>query len=202
MTLRVGLTGGIGSGKSTVASVFKSCDIPVIDLDHIAHQLTALNGVALPKIRLVFGADVFEQNDSLSRSKLRTLVFNDPCSKKKLEAILHPLLFQEALKQYEEHAKNASIVIFDIPLLTSGSLWLEHLDRILVIDCSETTQIKRVIERSGWEERQIRQVITQQPSREERLSIATDIIENDGIAMAELEKQVIKLLKRWPNNNL
>lgn len=199
MVLRIGLTGGIGSGKSTVATIFQSLNIPVVDADKIAHQLTAPNGGALSQIKAIFGTSVFQEDGTLSRDRLRQRVFNNIDCKKQLEAVLHPLIFNEAQRQCKEYAKSSPIIIFDIPLLAPGSIWLKHLDRILVIDCSEETQIARVMQRSGWDEAQIRQVIAQQVSREQRLKLATDVIINDGISMADLEKQIIELLKQWHN---
>lgn len=197
MTLRVGLTGGIGSGKSTVATIFLEFNIPVIDADSISHQLTQINGQALPAIKAAFGDVIFTSNGELDRALLRTLVFKSSHNKRLLEGIMHPLIRSQMQNQYQQYANKTDIVVLDIPLLTPKSAWLDWCDRILVIDCSQHTQVQRVMQRSGWSQQQVQQVIAQQASREQRLSIASDIIKNDHITKADLRQHIEKLLMYW-----
>ncbi|RUS66277.1 Dephospho-CoA kinase [Saezia sanguinis] len=195
--LRAGLTGGIGSGKSTVSAMFQRLGVPVIDTDQISRHLTQLQGAAIPHIRAVFGHTLFDADGSLSRQRLRELIFGSPAHKKQLEGILHPLIREEAEKQFTQYAHQSDVVIFDIPLLAPGSVWLQSLQRILVIDSQEQTQIQRVVSRSGWSAQQVKAVIAQQASREQRLSIATDVIVNDHITLDQLERQVQGILDQW-----
>lgn len=196
--LRVGLTGGIGSGKSTVASLFRQFSIPVIDFDQIAKDLTQGSDTpALQQIRKTFGVQVFQSDHTLSRSRLRELVFQSQANKKQLENILHPLIREKAQQQYDKLAATSPIIVFDMPLLAESNEWQKGLDKILVIDCDETTQIQRVIARSGWSEKEIRAVIASQASRSQRLAIATDVIINNDISIDELKNQVRLLLHQW-----
>lgn len=198
MVLRAGLTGGIGSGKSTVAGMFRSLGIPVVDTDLISHQLTEKpHGRALPQIQTVFGDAVFEPDGSFSRQRLRDLVFSSPAHKRQLEAILHPLIREEMQKQFLYYANQSDIVVLDIPLLAESDAWQSQLDRILVIDCSPQTQLNRVMARSGWPQKQVERVIAQQASREERLAIATDVIFNEGISLAQLRIEAQAVVARW-----
>lgn len=197
MTLRAGLTGGIGSGKSSASHVFESLGVPVIDTDRIARELTAPQGAALPMIREAFGDILFAPAGTLDRASLRKLVFSNPVSKKKLESILHPLIRQEAADQFACLSAKSSVVVFDIPLLAPGSPWLQGLQRVLVIDCLITTQIERVISRSGWSKEQVKSIIAQQITRNERLSIATDIITNEHITLDEFASEVRAVCERW-----
>ena len=197
-SLRVGLTGGIGSGKSTVAAIFLSHGIPVIDFDKIARDLTqGQNTVALTQIRQVFGDQVFQPDGTLSRAHLRKLVFQSKLHKRRLENILHPLIRDEAERQYAVLAPTSPIVIFDMPLLAESETWQKKLDKILVIDCDEATQIQRVIARSGWPEAQIKAIIATQATRSQRLAIATDVITNNDTTIPALENQILSLLHQW-----
>lgn len=197
MTLRAGLTGGIGSGKSTVAKIFVEFKIPVIDADDISHQLTQPNGQALPSIKMAFSDSVFLSDGTLNRANLRSIVFQSPPKRKLLEGIMHPLIRSQMQKQYQAYVNKHDIVVFDIPLLAPNSKWLDWCDRILLIDCSQHTQIQRVMRRAGWTHEQAQQVIAQQASREQRLSIASDIINNDNITIANLRQQVDAIIMHW-----
>ena len=196
--LRVGLTGGIGSGKSTVAAIFNQHGIPVIDFDQISRELTqGINDSALQHIRSQFGDHFFDADGTLSRARIREAVFQSPAQKQKLEDILHPAIRTEAERQYQDHAQNAPLVIFDMPVLAESEHWQHQLDKILVIDCEESVQIGRVMTRSGWTEAQVKAVIATQATRAQRLAIATDIIDNTNISLKELEQQVTALLQQW-----
>lgn len=199
MALKAGLTGGIGSGKSTVAAIFRRLMIPVIDADQISHELTAPQGAALALIRAHWGDTVFEADGSLSRPALRAIIFESVDAKRQLEAIMHPLIYAQIMLQFNQHAQYADIVIFDIPLLAESPTWREQLDRILVIDCSEQTQIQRVMNRSKWSKEHIQAVIAQQATRQERQAIATDIIFNDNLSLDDLEQEVKHTLSHWKN---
>ncbi|MGL4667443.1 MAG: dephospho-CoA kinase [Saezia sp.] len=196
--LRIGLTGGIGSGKSTVAGIFKRLGFPVIDFDQIAKDLTkGQDGIALKQIHTAFGNAVFQADHTLSRAQLRELIFRSEIDKKLLETILHPLIRSEAERQYQLHSRISPLVIFDMPLLAESPEWQKKLDKILVIDCNEEIQTQRVITRSGWGKEQIKAIIASQASRLERLAIATDVIVNNDISIEALEKQVGFLLNLW-----
>ena len=201
-SLRIGLTGGIGSGKSTVAAIFLRYGAPVIDFDKIARTLTqGENTPATLQIRQAFGDQVFQADGSLSRTHLRALVFQSNQYKQRLETILHPLIRDEAEHQYAALSPTAPIIIFDMPLLAEQAIWQKKLDKILVIDCDEATQIQRVIARSGWSEKQIKAVIATQATRAQRLAIATDVITNHDTSIQSLENQVFSLFTQWQQQN-
>ncbi len=174
----VGLTGGIGSGKTTVANLFAELGITVIDSDAVARQLTAPGGAAIDPIREAFGSDAIDTNGGMNRAKVREQVFGNPAAKARLEAILHPLIRQECERLASE--ANSPYIIFDVPLLIGSPHWLKRVQRILVVDCPEELQISRVITRSGLTEKQIRAIMATQSTRDERLAAADDVIENSG----------------------
>jgi dephospho-CoA kinase len=176
--LKIGLTGGIGSGKSTVAKVFEQLKIPVIDADEIAHQLVAIGQPALSQIQQEFGTAVYNPDGSLNRKKLGELVFSDPKQKQKLESILHPLVY-EAIQAELKHLNqlNKPYCIICIPLIIETNM--THLvDRILVVDCSVETQIERVRKRDNMTIERIQSIIDSQVSRTFRKSQANDLIDN------------------------
>lgn len=186
----IGLTGGIGSGKSTVADLFAAHGAAVIDTDLIAHQLTVAGGRAIDAIKLAFGADFIAANGAMDRVKMREAVFADPAPKKRLEAILHPLIRAET-----EHAAaqaQGTYLLFVVPLLVESGLWKQRVSRVLVIDCSEETQIRRVMQRNKLTEPQVRAIIAAQAPREARLAAADDIIINDSDTAA-LAPQIQRL---------
>lgn len=198
MALRAGLTGGIGCGKTTVACIFLQLGVPVIDADQISRNLTqGTQGSVLSKIRTQFGDIAFKEDNSLDRAYMRDLVFKSLQAKQKLEAILHPLIQDEIHHQFNLLASSSEIIILDIPLLSQHHMWYQLLDKILVIDCSEETQIQRVMNRSGWSKKQTLAAIAAQASRKERLSIATDVIFNDQISLDTLFVQVKAILQKW-----
>lgn len=190
MTLHIGLTGGIGSGKSTVAKLFSEEGVLIIDTDAIAHKLCAHNGIAIPFIIKEFGTSFITQKGSMNRDKMRQLIFSDPVQKTKLEKILHPLIFEVA--QIEAQNAQASYIIFVIPLLLESIQWKDYIHRILVVDCPLETQIQRTMERSHLSKKEVLAIIHSQSSRQTRLESAHDIINNDK-SIADLVQQVKKL---------
>ena len=191
----VGLTGGIGSGKSLASGFFAELGVPVIDTDQIAHALTKPDGRAIAALEAAFGAAVFKEKGVLDRNAMRSLVFSSNEAKAKLEAILHPLIKEEALSQMKT-VKNAPYLILVIPLLSVSTKDAWHLSRILLIDCQEVTQIKRVILRNGFREEEVRAVMAHQASRSERLAIADDVLENEADGLA-LKEKVAKQHERY-----
>lgn len=190
MYFSVGLTGGIGSGKTTVANLFAERGAEVIDADEIAHQLTVTGGAAIEAIRFQFGPESIQDNGSMSRAFMREKVFKDTDARKKLEAILHPMIRQQSLQMAEASTKD--YVIFVVPLLVEQPVWQKMIKRILVVDCSEDLQIKRVIERNKMNTDQVRAIMAAQATREARLELADDVIVNER-GLAELVSEVDKL---------
>lgn len=197
--LRVGVTGGVGSGKTTVTSFFKELGYPVIDFDEISKSLTqGKDAFAVQQIRETFGQNVFDDRNFLSRDLLRERVFNSVKDRICLENILHPLIRKEVELEYRAKSSLSSLVIFDIPLLAESLMWQEEMDKILVVDCDEEVQLQRVVARSNWKKEQVQAVIDSQVSRAQRLSIATDVIlNNDATSLQELKAQVKKLAEKW-----
>jgi dephospho-CoA kinase len=194
--LTLGLTGGIGSGKSTVAKILKeSLGFGLIDADQISRLLTAPKGAAIDPIRTHFGTSFITADESLDRAKMRNLVFTNPNAKSQLESILHPLIQDRIQTELSQAAQQGlSKVVFDIPLLAeSFERWKNILDAVLVVDCAPNTQIARVTERSGLTEQEILNIIRAQASREQRNAIANWVILNDGISLGELKEQVLAI---------
>jgi dephospho-CoA kinase len=175
--LSIGLTGGIGCGKTTVADQFAARGASVIDTDQIAHALTAPNGAAMPALIEEFGADYATPDGALDRAKMRALVFADPGARTRLEAILHPRI-REATAAAALLA-NGPYVIFVVPLLIESGTWRERVTRVLAIDCPEEVQVARVMARNGLPESQVRAIMAAQVTRAERQAAADDIILND-----------------------
>jgi dephospho-CoA kinase len=186
----VGLTGGIGSGKSTVAELFVQRGAALVDTDAIAHELTGPAGAAMPALREAFGAGIQRADGALDRAVMRRLVFGDAVAKRRLEAILHPLIRRES--ECRCTAATAPYVILAVPLLIESASYRQRCDRILVVDCHEATQIARVIARSGMDEAEVRAIMSAQASRQLRCAAADDCIDNDGPPEA-LPAQVEKL---------
>ncbi len=196
--LRIGLTGGIGSGKSTVSRLLAAHGAAVIDTDLIARQLTLPGGAAIPAIAAAFGADAIDPTGALARTRMREIVFGDPLKKRQLEAILHPLIGTETERQAGAASMaNAAAIVFDVPLLVESGRWRARVDQVLVVDCTHATQVERVVSRSGWTPDAVRAVIAQQAPRELRRACADAVIFNDGISLAELERHVLALWQRW-----
>jgi dephospho-CoA kinase len=185
----IGLTGGIGSGKSAAAEHFARLGAAVVDTDAIAHELTAPGGAAIPAIVAAFGPDILTPAGALDRTKMRTLAFSDPEVKHRLEAILHPLIRQESDARCRA-AADAPYVVLVVPLLIeAGEDYRRRCQRIAVVDCPEEIQIARVRARSGLDEALIRRIMAQQASRAERLAAADHILDNGG-DLARLHAQV------------
>ena len=178
--LHIGLTGGIGSGKSTVAALFKECGVTVIDSDEISHQLTQPGGGAITAIRAAFGDSCISANGALDRPHMRQLVFSDPAAKQRLEGILHPLIRAQMLVQAETSAAVSPYLLLVIPLLFETGNYLKLVQRTLVVDCAETAQVTRAMRRSGLSGEEVRAIMAQQITRAERLRRADDIIQNDS----------------------
>jgi len=187
MPFAIGLTGGIGSGKSAAARLFAERGADVIDTDAIAHQLTAPGAPALAQIAAGFGADILQPDGSLDRAQLRQRIFSDPAAKAQLEAILHPLIRQQAAALVA--ASRAPYALVVVPLLVESGGYRELIRRVLVVDCREATQMARTMARSGLTEEQTRAIMTHQATRQQRLAQADDVIDNDG-DLAKLERQV------------
>lgn len=190
----VGLTGGIGSGKSSVAALFAKRGIAVIDTDEIAHELTRPGGAAIESIRAEFGPGLIGADGALDRAKMRELVFGNFAEKKKLEAILHPLIREESLRRGECASSPYSILV--IPLLAEGGVDRSRYERVLVVDCTEDQQIERAMRRSGLSEKEVRNILAAQATREQRLSLADDVIDNRG-PPETLERQVMRLDEKY-----
>ncbi|MFZ6772074.1 dephospho-CoA kinase [Undibacterium sp. SXout7W] len=174
----LGLTGGIGSGKTTVANIFAKLGATIIDTDEIAHQLTAPGGKAIPQILAEFGADSINADGAMNRVTMRERVFTDITQKQKLEQILHPLIRQET--ELAASKADGDYTIFVVPLLVESGNWKNRVSRVLVVDCDENTQIQRVISRNGLTETQVRAIMQAQASRQQRLAAADDVIVNEG----------------------
>ena len=177
-TFAVGLTGGIGSGKSTVADLFAARGASIVDTDVIAHSLTAPGGAAMPAIVAAFGAEFADANGALDRTRMRTLVFSDAKAKATLEAILHPRIRAGALAAAE--AATGDYVMYAVPLLVESGTWRDRVSRILAVDCREDVQIARVMARNNLSETQVRAIMAAQASRAERLAAADDVIDNNA----------------------
>lgn len=194
--VHVGLTGGIGSGKSTVAAVLADCGAAVIDSDAISRGVTAPGGAAIALIARQFGAAFLTSEGAMDRDAMRRLVFADAQAKKQLEAIVHPLVGEESARQAAKAA--SACVVFDVPLLVESGRWRQRLDRVLVVDCSEATQIARVMARNGWTREAVQQVIAGQASRDQRLAAADICIYNDApLSLAALAAMVRQLAQRF-----
>jgi len=193
--LRIGLTGGIGSGKSTVGQMLQARGAAVIDADAIARQVTAAHGAAMPAIAQTFGPEFITADGALDRERMRVHVFSQPQAKQALEAIIHPLVAQETQRQAQEAlAKGHNTLVFDVPLLVeSGARWRTQVDRVLVVDCSEATQIQRVMARNGLSRETVQSIIAAQASRAQKLAAADWVIDNDGISLEALRAHVENL---------
>lgn len=190
----VGLTGGIGSGKSTVADCFAARGVPIVDTDVLARELTASEGPALEAIRAAFGDSVMPADGNLDRAALRRRVFADVDARRQLEAILHPLIRHRVERARER--LTAPYVLIVIPLLVETAGYRDMLDRILVVDCSEDLQIARVMARSGLDRDEVEAILAAQACRADRLAVADDVIDNSG-APEDLDAQVASLHQRY-----
>lgn len=194
MTYRVGLTGGIGSGKSTVAALFAGLDVPVIDTDAISHQLTQTGGVAIAAISAEFGEAYIDATGALDRTKMRQLVFSNNAARLQLENILHPLILAQAKILAE--SSPAPYVILVVPLLFESSGYRDWLNRTAVVDCPEEMQIIRATKRDGLDEKTVRAIMARQLPRTQRLEFADDVINNSG-SLPQLQRQISRLHQNY-----
>jgi dephospho-CoA kinase len=194
MSFVVGLTGGIGSGKSAAAAEFERLGAAVVDTDAIAHELTAAGGAAMGEIRQRFGSEVLAASGALDRDKMRARVFADPAAKKSLEALLHPMIREESLRRIA--GARGPYVILVVPLLVESPDYRRRVDRVLVIDAPEELQVERVRSRSGLSEAEVRAIVAAQATRAQRRAAADDLIENRGTIEA-LREQVGALHRKY-----
>lgn len=195
--LTIGLTGGIGCGKSTVAELFAKLGVIIIDTDEIAHLLTQAGGIAIPAIRSAFGADYLTSDGALDRARMRHTIFADASAKIKLESILHPLIRSDCESRMTRH-NEAPYLILVVPLLFENPSFLRMIQRVLLVNCSEQQQINRVMQRSALSEPEIRAIIAQQLPGAERIARSDDIIQNDGTC-DELTLKVLALHQYYLN---
>ena len=193
--MRVGLTGGIGSGKSTVAGFLREAGAAVVDTDAISRRLTAAGGAAMPAVAAQFGPAFVAPDGALDRDRMRALAFSDSAAKRRLEAILHPLITAQALA--EADAATAPLVVMDVPLLVESGRWRARLSRVLVIDCSPETQMARVLQRPGWTRERIEGALAAQATRAGRRAAADAVLLNDDLPLVALRNEVIDLAGRW-----
>jgi dephospho-CoA kinase len=194
---RLGLTGGIGSGKSTVARIIADFGAAVIDADAISRSLTAPHGAAIETIKQQFGEAMISTDGSLNRNRMRDLVFTDSDAKNRLESIIHPLIKLEIMRQ-EQTAMSlgTKLIVYDIPLLVESTNWRPVLDQVLVVDCLEQTQIERVMARNTLQYGDVKKIIANQVSRKMRNSAADIVIFNDSITVEQLREQVTQVVQR------
>jgi dephospho-CoA kinase len=197
--LIIGLTGGIGSGKSTVAHKLVALGAHLVDTDAISRSLTAPGGIAIPAIAHQFGPDSIDAQGAMDRKRMRELAFADPTVLAQLEGILHPLIGQVSQAEAAK-ALPGQHIVFDVPLLAeSGRRWRDIVDRIVVVDCAPETQIARVMARSGWTREAVEKVLAKQADRATRRALADHVILNEGLTLEELHAQVEKLWRLWNN---
>lgn len=198
MAARIGLTGGIGSGKSTVAGMLAQSGAALIDADAISRQATADGGAALAAIAQAFGPEFITPEGALDRERMRALAFSDPSARRRLEQIIHPLVGLESRRQAQAAVEaGCRCVVFDLPLLVESAHWRRQLDQVLVLDCSAETQIQRVMQRSGLRREEVERILASQSSRSARLHAADHVICNDGLTLSDLGELVAQLARRF-----
>jgi dephospho-CoA kinase len=190
----VGLTGGIGSGKSAVATLLGELGASIIDTDAISHSLTAAGGAAMPAIETLFGSKYLTSEGALDRAAMRELVFSDQGALLQLESVLHPLIAQKT--QVEANQANGLYLIFVVPLLVESGRWKDRVDRILVVDCSEQLQIERVTRRNNLSAGQVQAIMATQANRTQRLAAANDVVVNET-SLEALRAELEKLHQRY-----
>lgn len=194
----VGLTGGIGSGKSAAAAQFAALGTPVIDVDVISHQLTAAGQPAVLAIARELGNDMLNADGTLNRAAVRSKVFEDAAARQQLEGILHPAIYEEAQRLLQQVRNTAPYCIIVVPLLFESERYQQLIDRSLLIDCEESIQIARTMQRSQMSEIEVKNIMAAQLSRETRRQLANDIISNNG-SLDELQKNVIAFHQKYIN---
>jgi dephospho-CoA kinase len=196
--IRIGLTGGIGSGKSTVASMLHAAGAAVIDSDAISRQATASGGSAIDDIRRQFGPDLITSDGALDRERMRQRVFSDPEERKRLETIVHPLVQRETQQQMQAAIEAGHrVIVFDVPLLVESARWRQRVDKVLVTDCTPEVQIERTLQRSGLTRQTVVQIMASQASREFRLKAADLVIFNATLSLEELAFEVKQAAHRF-----
>ena len=196
--VRIGLTGGIGSGKSTVAQMLADRGAAIIDADAISRACTASGGSAIAAIAERFGADFIGADGALDRARMRAHVFAQPTARQQLEAIVHPRVAEDTRRQAEAaQAQGHRVLVFDVPLLVESGRWRSAVHRVLVVDCLEDTQINRVMARNGWSREAVQAVLRAQATRAQRLAAADWVIFNDGLSLTALRDEVDQL--PWPS---
>lgn len=190
----VGITGGIGSGKSTVERRFAALGVDIVDTDRIAHELSGPGGGAIAAIRAEFGDLIITADGRLDRDAMRARVFEDASARGRLEAILHPMIGAESRAQIA--AASGPYTMLVVPLLVEKGNWKGRVDRVLVVDCPRETQIARVMARNGFDRAQVEAILAAQATREERLAVADDVIDNSGDESA-LDAAVAELHRRY-----
>lgn len=193
--MRIGLTGGIGSGKSTVARLLGERGACIVDTDAISRALTQAGGAAMPAILARFGQDFATPEGALDRAAMRALAFRDPEARHALEAILHPLIGTQTEAQ-AALAAPGQMIVFDVPLLVESGRWRAKVQRVLVVDCEEETQIQRVMQRSGLDRQAVQAVMAQQASRAQRRAAADVVIYNEGLSLSALQQEVDQWLQQ------
>ena len=196
---RIGLTGGIGSGKSTVAQILAEAGAAIIDADAISRSLTSSDGLAIPSIEATFGSQALDAQGALDRAFMRELIFQDPSAKQRLEAIIHPLVGALTERQaLQAEACGAQLLVFDVPLLVESGRWRQQVSAVIVVDCEEETQIQRVMARNGLERAAVEKIMAAQASRTQRRAAADWVIYNDALDFAALRQEVLSISAQLP----
>lgn len=191
---RLGLTGGIGSGKSTVARMLAEGGAVIVDADAISRSLTAAGGLAMPQIEVEFGTDAVGADGALERTFMRNLIFHDPQARLRLESIIHPLISSLTERQaLQAEACGAPLLVFDVPLLVESGRWRQQVNAVVVVDCEEETQILRTMERSNLERSAVTHIMAAQAPRQQRRAAADWVIYNDGLDLAALRQEVLSI---------
>lgn len=192
---RIGLTGGIGSGKSTVAGMLQALGAVIVDTDAISRELSAIGGAAIPRLREAFGDEAITAEGALDRARMRQRVFGDPQAKQRLEGILHPMIAAETRRRAE--AAGDAVIVFDVPLLVESGRWRSKVDRVLVVDCPRALQVERVMKRSGLTAAEVERIIDQQADRATRRAAADAVIDNGHDDVERLRADVQAVWQRW-----
>lgn len=198
MTLRIGLTGGIGSGKSTVLQMLAQLGAAVIDADAISRATTASGGAAIAAITQRFGSEFITPEGALDRARMRERAYADPQARRQLEDIIHPLVGAESARLVQAAlAAGVPCIVFDIPLLVESARWRSQVDKVLVVDCSAETQVERVVVRSGLEPDAVRSIMAAQATREQRLAAADIVICNEQLTLDQLRDNVVQVARSF-----
>lgn len=194
--MRLGLTGGIGSGKSTLGQMLRVCGAALVDADAIARSVTAPGGAATAEIRAAFGPGAIDANGGMDRTRMRELAFTDPQTRTRLEAIVHPWVnrLSDQLAR-DAVAAGQAVIVFDVPLLVESGRWARKLDAVLVVDCSAETQIERVMARNGLQRAAVLAILEVQASRKARRAAADVVVLNDGVALADLQREAEQIAR-------